>query len=413
MQTLGVDSIYWCVPDMKIIAVLENSITAGGGFNQALNAILQMQKICDGRFEFEVFTTKSENIPHLEKLKISAVVFSFSLFDRLLAKLSLNIWWHAVQNRMKFLGSFEKKLMSHQCDLVYFATPSTISPALQRLNYILTVWDLCHRDAPEFSEVRDFNQFYAREYFYQNHLSPAVATLTDSTQLADAISRRYGVDRERLLPMPFAPAPFLAEDISENHDDVLKKYGLDKGYFFYPAQFWSHKNHIRILEALLLLGAKGIRPYVVFAGGNQGNLEYIEKFSRQNNLEEQVRFLGFVPTEDMRGLYEGCKVVVMPTYFGPTNLPPLEAWMLGKPLIYSSQFKEQVGNAAILVNPDDAEELAARMNACSAETFCQEMVSNGRIRLGEINLRRIEAEKALLDKLIQFENRLGCGPRLH
>lgn len=408
MWILGVGSICWCELDMKVVAVLENSITAGGGFNQALNAILQMQKICKGQFEFEVFTTKSENIAQLEKLGITAVVFSFSFVDKLLAKLSLNVWWQSIQGRIKCLGSFEKKMMACGCNLVYFVTPSVISPALQKLNYIVTVWDICHRDMPEFPEVRNFNQFYARDHYYQNHLSPAVVVLTDSEQLADNISRRYGVDRERLLPMPFAPAPFLESEDIQNDEAVLNKYGLEKGYFFYPAQFWAHKNHIRILEALILLKERGIKFSVVFAGGDFGNRGYIERFANQNNLKEQVHFLGFVATDDMRGLYKGCKAVIMPTYFGPTNLPPLEAWMIGKPLIYSLQFGAQTANAARLVNPDDAHDLAFAMNECSDMQFCDAMIQKGHIRLQEINVHRKAAEDELFLRLMQFKKRLHC-----
>ncbi|WP_076590907.1 glycosyltransferase family 4 protein [Herminiimonas arsenitoxidans] len=393
---------------MKVVAILENSITAGGGFNQALNAILQMQKICKGQFEFEVFTSRSENIISLEKLGVNAVVFSLSFVDKLLAKLSLNVWWQSIQSRIKYLGPFEKKLMARGCNLVYFVTPSVISPALQKLNYIVTVWDLCHRDRPEFPEVRNFNQFYARDHYYQNHLSPAVVVLTDSEQLADNISHRYGVDRERLLPMPFAPAPFLERSELQNDGDVLKKYGLERGYFFYPAQFWAHKNHIRILEALILLKERGIQFNVVFAGGDFGNRVHIERFVNQNKLKDQVHFLGFVAAEDMRGLYESCKAVIMPTYFGPTNLPPLEAWMFGKPLIYSLPFGAQAGNAARLVNPDDAHDLASAMNECSDTLFCNAMIQKGSIRLQEINAQRRVAEDGLLLRLMQFEKRQRC-----
>ena len=393
---------------MKIVAVLECSITAGGGFNQALNAILQMQKICEGKFEFEVFTNQLENVGHLKKLGVNAVDFSFSIVDKLLSKLSLNVWWQTIQGRIKLVGSFEKKLIERGCDLVYFVTPSSKSPALQRLNYIITVWDLCHRDMPEFPEVRDFNQFYARDFFYQNHLSPAVAVLADSVQLADSISRRYGVDRERLLPMPFAPAPFLNSEVATGSDEVLKKYNLGEGYFFYPAQFWAHKNHIRILEALLILKESGIQFTVVFAGGDHGNRSYVERFVNQHKLNNQVRFLGFVVAEDMRGLYESCKAVVMPTYFGPTNLPPLEAWMVGKPLIYSSQFCDQAGNAAILIDPDDAYDLASAMKACADKPLCEERKRRGRIRLQEIDRQRNESEAELLARLVKFEKRLRC-----
>ncbi|MNJ96119.1 Glycosyl transferases group 1 [compost metagenome] len=393
---------------MKIAVVLENLITAGGGFNQALNAILQMQRLSRDKFELEVFTTQAENLTYLNGLKIDATIFSFSLVDKLLARLSLNSWWQAIQRRAKLLGPFEKKLLAHKCHLVYFTTPSHISPTLQRLNYILTVWDLCHRDTPEFPEVRDFNQFYTRDYYCQNYLSPAVVVLVDSTSLADAISYRYGVDKDRLVPMPFTPSPFLESSMSIGCEEVLKKYELNKGYFFYPAQFWAHKNHIRILEALLLLKEKGISPSIVFAGRDYGNQGYIENFARVHGLLNQVHFLGFVAAADMRGLYEGCKAVVMPTYFGPTNLPPLEAWMMGRPLIYSSQFAEQAGDAAILINPDNAEDLAVAINACSSQEVCDELIEKGRLRLAEINKERLDSEIVLLDKLLAFQRKLQC-----
>ena len=105
---------------MKVIAIIEHSITGGGGFNQALNAITQMKSLCEGRYEFEVFSTDPDNQIHLKKLGISSVTFSYSLTDKLLTKLSPNPLWQAIQSRMKFIGSFEKKLLQHKCDLVYF-----------------------------------------------------------------------------------------------------------------------------------------------------------------------------------------------------------------------------------------------------------------------------------------------------
>lgn len=393
---------------MKVIAILENLVTAGGGFNQALNAILQMKRICDGRFEFEVFTTWIENVEYLSKIGIDATGFSLSLADRLLSKVALNSWWQTIQNRVRFVGPLEKQLTQHRCDLVYFLTPSETSSALQRLNYITTVWDLCHRDTPEFPEVREFSKFQARERNYQNWLSPAVLTLTDSVQLTEAISRRYGIDRDRLLAMPFAPAPFLDAGLSKDKAAVMSKYALEEGYFFYPSQLWAHKNHIRILEAIVMLAESGIKPKVVFAGGDQGNKGYLESFVNKNRLGEQVRFLGFVPAEDMRGLYEGCHVVVMPTYFGPTNLPPLEAWMLGKPLIYSSHLQEQVGEAAICVNPDDEEELAEAMRACANSETCARLVMLGCMRLQQLEQQRAEAESELAKRIMQFAAKRRC-----
>lgn len=58
---------------MKIIEILEVNITSRGAFSQGLNAILQMKRICDGGFDFEVFSTHNENIEHLSRVGVSAI----------------------------------------------------------------------------------------------------------------------------------------------------------------------------------------------------------------------------------------------------------------------------------------------------------------------------------------------------
>lgn len=395
---------------MKIIALIENSITFGGGFNHALNAILQMKRICENRFEFEVLTTIKENISTIEKLGITTDFMPVSLTEKLLSKFDALPSWQWIHNRLRLrlILPFEKKLIRNGADLGYFTAPSCRAMTIQKLNYIITVYDLSHRDTPEFPEVREFNVFNERENLYQKTLAPSVTVLTDSKASAENISRRYGVDRERLLPMPFAPAPFLSEVHATVTHDVLAKYRLDRGYFFYPAQFWSHKNHIRILEALLMLRPEGRHPITVFAGGDMGNRSTVERFITRNDLAGQVKILGFVPAEDMRGLYIGCRAVVMPTYFGPTNLPPLEAWMIGRPLIYSSHLHEQAGDAAILIDPDDANDLAKALKASMDDRLCGVLVENGRKRLQEIEVQRHAAEAELLARLVRFEKRCRC-----
>jgi len=394
---------------MKIIAVLESKITGGGAYNQALNAIIQMHRICEGRFEFEVFSIHAGNAQELENFGIGCQLVKFTFLDRLVASLAGRPWWRRIQSRMKINGPFERKIVQHKCDLVYFLTQSSSMQFLQQTNFITTVFDLCHRDTPEFPEVSNFGIFQTRESHFKNNLTQALIVITESKRLSDLVARRYGVDPERCLAMPMSAPPYLQDDISTDKSLVLKKYHLDEGYFFYPAQFWAHKNHIRILEALVQLRDEGILYRVVFVGGDKGNRRHIKKFVSQNALDEHVQFLGFVPAADMRGLYEGSLAVVMPTYFGPTNLPPLEAWLVRKPLIYSSHLQEHSGNAAISVDPDDAGELAVAMKKCvqNGEAIAP-LVEHGTSRLRHFEQIRDTAEKELTNRLLQFEVRLRC-----
>jgi glycosyltransferase involved in cell wall biosynthesis len=393
---------------MKIIAILESSTSSGGAFNQGLNAIMQMSRICEGKFEFEVITPFAENIQALQEFRINCILFKPSLAERIIALVKRITRLRAKNSRRIICGLFETKLLEHGADVVYFLTQSVTPGLLQQLNYITTVFDLCHRDTPEFPEVRGFVEFHSRELHFKNNLAPALLVITESENLSNKVSQRYGIDHERCLAMPMSPSPFLQGQLIVDKHSVLQIYDLEEGYFFYPAQFWAHKNHVRILEALVLLREAGTKLRLVLTGGDKGNRAYIENLSVRYSLDDQVRFLGFTPAEHMRGLYEGCMAVVMPTYFGPTNLPPLEAWTLGKPLVYSSHLKEQAGNAAVYANPDSATELAAAMKACTDPDTVTRLVLNGTIRLHEIEQQRRISEIALTNRLLQFEARRKC-----
>lgn len=393
---------------MKIAAFLDGRADSGGGFNQALNAILQMRDIVNNKRDFMVVTTIRENVRYLELLGIRAEYLKPSISDKLMVLCALNPIAKKIQSKLKLVGTLEQYLLRQQVDLVYFLAPTLRTISLQRLNYIITVWDLCHRDTPEFPEVRLFNEFLSREQIYNHCLAQALFILVDSSVLAERIVTRYGVEYERIIIMPFSPSPFLVVEKS-NNTNVLQKYGIQDGYFFYPAQFWAHKNHIRILEALLLLREKGLECRVVFCGSDKGNAKHVKQFVYDHGLSAKVKIVDFVPAADMRGLYQHCQAVVMPTYFGTTNIPPLEAWLLEKPLIYSDSFREQVGEAAICVNPDSAGELAEAMQELAeSDLKCAELVRVGTDRLREVDEERKHAEELLRAALSRFEKRRRC-----
>jgi glycosyltransferase involved in cell wall biosynthesis len=393
---------------MKVIAILETSIGAGGAFNQSLNAILQMRDICSDKFDFQVFSTSSEEMSYLQNLGINSTFFKYKIVDRLLALCYRIPILCQLLMRLEIIGPFESKLINNGADIVYFLTDSSRSELLVKLNYITTILDLAHRDTPEFPEVRNYKQIELREWHFNHNLAAATLIITASDSLSKQVFDRYGVDPERVLSMPFAPSPFLDKEVALPCEEILKIYNLQKGYFFYPAQFWAHKNHIRILEALVLVRDQGFCPNVVFSGGDKGNRAYLEKIVTAYSLEDQVRFLGFVPPEHMLGLYEGCLAVTMPTYFGPTNLPPLEAWMIGKPLIYSSNLLEEVGDAAICVDPDNAEQLAEAIIECHNQDRQENLVKRGKMRLSELYQRRSHSEDKLREHLIKYTKRRQC-----
>tara|TARA_B110001454_G_scaffold43429_1_gene42529 strand:- start:229 stop:1338 length:1110 start_codon:yes stop_codon:yes gene_type:complete len=367
-----------------------------------------MSRLSVDKFDFSVVTPAKENIDSLKRLNIKTDYVAITFFDKILSRLFPGRIWGQILAKLKIVGPFEKQLIKQNCDLVYFVEQSSRSECLQNLNFIETVHDLCHQDQLEFPEVRTFGEFRSRELVFQNTLKCAFIVMADSEELADKINSRYGVDRDRIVTMPFSPSPFLKEPQVSNSLNILKLYKLDYGYFFYPAQFWAHKNHYRIIEAVKLLHQEGTQCRVVFVGGDKGNYAFLDRIIRGYGLSNYIQSLGFIPAEHMMALYENCQAVIMPTYFGSTNLPPLEAWLLGKPLIYSKLFSEQSGNAALLIDPDNANSIANAMKSMMDESISKKYIKKGYERLKEISSIRKISEKKLFAKLLQFEQKRQC-----
>jgi glycosyltransferase involved in cell wall biosynthesis len=228
------------------------------------------------------------------------------------------------------------------------------------------VYDLCHRDRPEFPEVAERYEFESRETSLRESLPRALAVLVSSTSLGEKITRYYGVDKARIIVLPFIPAPHARQPADEMElRRVRQRYSLPPDYIFYPAQFWPHKNHVYLLHGLQILQRDtGIRLHAVFCGTDFGSETHVRKTAELLGLTDNVHFLGFVDSADICGLYSGARALVMPTYFGPTNIPPLEAMATQCPVIYSDlpEFREELGDAALYCDLRDPGSLTEQLN---------------------------------------------------
>ena len=349
---------------MKIAVFLEQDILAGGGYQQALNMCLLLHKRQNEKIQFIFITTLPSDIDVLSAYGIKAYLFKLSLLNKLLLRLSSrHLLFHRMLRKSHITNPFDEYLSKYDVDLVYFITPSGYSLYTDKYNYIFTIWDLCHRDFMEFPEVRENRIFETREEVYQRVLIKAIGIIVDSELGKENVIRRYGVDPERVEVVPFSPARGTTlddDDYQSEFVDIKQKYQINGDYIYYPAQFWAHKNHVYILKAIALLKEKhDIKLYALFSGSDKGNLDHVLAVAKSLGIEDLVKYVGFVPNEEIPYLYKQSLALVMPTYFGPTNLPPLEAFQLGVPVICSDLpgLREQVGDAALLVDLSNPQSL--------------------------------------------------------
>lgn len=356
---------------IRLGVIFDQRITVGGGFQQSLNAVLLTKKIQSSIAEVYYFTTYSENIILLQEHGISSTLLKLSKFQKTLQYLRRRI--RSIRF-LKFLQvilgrpPIEKVLFEKQIDLVYFLSPSAWANDLEELNYIITVWDICFRDQPEFPEVRSWREFERRDRRYRSIVERATVVLVDSDYGKKNLLRFYCISSDRVQVMPFEAAVMTRQDtggIVKSAFKIGERYKLNFPYVFYPAHFWPHKNHAYLLEGLKVFELLYNRPLgAIFSGLDQGNLSYVESRVHELGLADRVRFAGFIKEEELKELYLQSVALVMPSYFGPTNLPPLEAFELGVPVLYSNLpgLREQVGDAALLLDLGDPFSLANHLN---------------------------------------------------
>jgi glycosyltransferase involved in cell wall biosynthesis len=268
---------------------------------------------------------------------------------------------------------------SERIDLVWLMKPwSEPLP----VPYIATVWDLEHRKQPYFPEVSTTGWTWsAREKIYTALLPRASMIITGTQVGKEEVLRYYHVNSANVLVVPF-PVPtgaLMAQSLGSAA--IKEKYRLNGDFLLYPAQFWPHKNHINLLRALSILrNQTDLDLDLVLTGSDMGNQDHVIKQAVEIGLSDWVFVPGFVPREDLNALYRASMALVFPSYFGPDNLPPLEAFALGCPVVAANVpgADEQLGQGALLFNPSDPSDIAAKIqDVCRKPGLRAQMISKG------------------------------------
>jgi glycosyltransferase involved in cell wall biosynthesis len=288
---------------VRIGLFLESLHDHGGGFQQALSSVEALLRQTKSEHTYVVFTPFEQNKQFLSKLKIDAVRYRNSGF-RLIDRWSATVIGNAILRRLRRIGlrrlgrHLDALLDDYGIDLALF---NELGDSVLRIGdhpFIVTIWDLDHRDYPEFPEHFLDRVFERRERSIAITLKRAMAVITNTSSYVDKISRLYHVDVERIIVLPFLPSVavrrYAAGIKAVTLEEVKNKYGLPDRYAFYPAYFSFHKNHLYVLEGLLELQRRyGVTLHAVFCGGGDpGDQKNVEIQVRALGLSKQVHFLG-------------------------------------------------------------------------------------------------------------------------
>lgn len=252
------------------------------------------------------------------------------------------------------------ELRELQCDIFIFPAQDELTWQVDE-PVIGTIHDLMHRYERTFPEAGNWWRYYLREHRFRNIARQSAAILVDSELGKRHVMESYAARSERVHALPYIAPGHIHGDSERPDFDSL--YQLPTKFYFYPAQFWRHKNHLRLINALLEARKTCGDMALVLAGGFRHEYALVHEQVLKVGLSDAVRFVGYVPDADVAGFYRRARGLVMPTFFGPTNIPPLEAMAMGCPVLSSGTYAmpEQCGDAALYFDPNSVEEIRDQM----------------------------------------------------
>ena len=223
----------------------------------------------------------------------------------------------------------------------------------------------------------------------------ADAIITPSETVRDDVIERLGVSSERIITIPEAAGQqYTPIDDEEALGRVRWRHKLPNRFILSVGSLEPGKNRTRLIQAYARLDV-GIECPLVVAG--QPAWRYEDEFAlvKQLGLDEQVRFLGYVPADEMPALYNAATLLAFPSLYEGFGLPVLEAMACGTPVLTSkgSAPAEVAEDAALLVDPfsvDDLEEALHRL--LSDETLRAELRAHGLERSRQFSWGRTARE---------------------
>ncbi len=366
----------------KIGLFLDYEPLGGGTFQYNQTMVEAVSNLPATQFEVIVgYTSKLWKSYLMEYPSLQTIYVEKSFWSRAIGKIwkELNLpmgWWRKIN---PLFHPVSKTIVKQDCDLWIF--PSQDQWAYQvDVPALGTIHDLMHR-YEKFPEISDKGEYKRREYHYSHMCRFARGVLVDSEIGKKQVMESYAVQPNQVFILPFVPPKCI---YNTNYDKSLEgKYDLPSKYIFYPAQFWEHKNHKNLIKAIKILSDKLPDIHLVLVGSKKNGYDSVVDLVKSLELENRIHFLGYVPEQDILYIYKKARAMIMPTFCGPTNIPPLEGFAAGCPVAVSNVYgmPEQVGDAALLFDPHSEQDIANIIyQLWNNDELCKKLIEKGYLK---------------------------------
>jgi glycosyltransferase involved in cell wall biosynthesis len=310
--------------------------------------------------------------------------------------------YHGAQNRAFGTVAYPHFLRQFRADL--FHIPLNQVPLLMPKPYIVTVHDM---SAILFGERQPgFREELQMRWFRRGLLrADKVITVSDATRRD--VQNTLGIPGSRIRMIYNAPDPIFTSqtrglELDESYR-IMERYQINYPFLLYAGNIRPQKNIPRLVEAFAVLRGELSQHEIysdlrlIIIGDEISKYPSVRHSVIQSRVEHAVRFLGFVPINTLRIFYKAAAAFVFPSLYEGFGLPPMEAMACGTPVITSnvSSLPEVVGDAAIIVNPENVFDIARGIReALLDDDLRQRCIVNGLRQVRRFSWR-LTAEQVL------------------
>jgi glycosyltransferase involved in cell wall biosynthesis len=289
-----------------------------------------------------------------------------------LGALPENFHFLPLQNPERSFASYlemHRVINTNEVDLIH--VPHAFwRPLITRAPYVMTVHDLL--DYMYRARTNNGMRRAMHAYMTRRVMDRAARIFAVSNFTKRDVARYFNVKPSKIEVVYNA----LDESFQRGHSTLAEqamvrgRYQVDSPFLLYTGRINPHKNVARIIEAFSALKAELAKDAaypdlkLIIIGDEVSKNPDIRRAVIRSGMQHEVRFLGYVSIDVLRIFFDMAKVFVFPSLYEGFGLPPLEAMAHGTPVVTSntSALPEVVGNAALLVNPENVFEISRALH---------------------------------------------------
>lgn len=251
-------------------------------------------------------------------------------------------------------------------DIVYH--PFQYLSLFSRAKQIITIHDFIPLYYPEVSK----HQYYYYKFIMPILLKKAYKVICISENTKNDVLKFYNIDSDKLVKIYNGYDRELF-NVNNVREDILEKYNITRPYFIAVGAGYSHKNLETALNAFSKIVNKFDSEFVI-VGKDSNYILKLKELVKKLHIEKQVKFIGYVPDEDLPTLYNKSKAFVYPTLYEGFGLPILEAMACETVVLTAnnSSLPEVYGDAALDFDAKDEKEIVNKMKLVLTDSKLRE-----------------------------------------